>query len=90
MEGSMDDNNVDNNIPHPLFRLMMQSVMMIPDQNNNVEQRSFDEQKSNIKPCASNFIESLVDMRINEDDVENNLLLIILVISSLIFLLFLL
>ena len=52
---------------------MMQSVMMIPDQNNNVEQRSFNEQKSKIKPCASNFIESLEDMTINEDDIKNNL-----------------
>ena len=31
------ENNLENNIPHPLFRLMMQSVMMIPDQNNNVD-----------------------------------------------------
>ena len=73
MEGSMDDNNVDNNIPHPLFRLMMQSVMMIPEQDNNVEQRSFNEQKTKIKPCTSNFIESLEDMIINEDDIKNNL-----------------
>ena len=73
MEGSMDNNDVDNNIPHPLFRLMMQSVMMIPDQNNDVEQRSFDEHKSKIKPCASNFIESLDDMSINEEDIKNNL-----------------
>ena len=67
------ENNLENNIPHPLFRLMMQSVMTIPDQNNNVEQRSFNEQKSKIKPCASNFIESLEDMTINEDDIKNNL-----------------
>ena len=67
------ENNMENTIPHPLFRLMMQSVMMIPEQDNNVEQRSFDEQKSKIKPCASNFIESLEDMTINEDDIKNNL-----------------
>jgi len=67
------ESNIEYNIPHPLFRLMMQSIMMIPDQNNDIEQQSFNEQKYNIKPCASNFIESLEDMTINEDDIKNNL-----------------
>lgn len=63
--------NNDTSRPHPLFRLMMQSVMMIPSQN--IEQISFERQKTRDSPCTQEFIDSLETLRINEEDIENKL-----------------
>ena len=63
--------NDDTPRPHPLFRLMMQSVMMIPSQN--IEQISFEEQKTRDLPCTQEFIDSLETLIINEQDVKNKL-----------------
>ena len=63
--------NQDTPRPHPLFRLMMQSVMMIPSQS--IEQISFDRQKVRDSPCTQEFIDSLETLTINEEDVKNKL-----------------
>ena len=63
--------NDDTPRPHPLFRLMMQSVMMIPSQN--IEQISFDRHKVRDSPCTQEFIDSLDTLTINEQDVKNKL-----------------
>jgi len=63
--------NDDTPRPHPLFRLMMQSVMMIPSQN--IEQISFDRQKVRDSPCTQEFIDSLETLTVNEEDVKNKL-----------------
>ena len=63
--------NEDTPRPHPLFRLMMQSVMMIPSQN--IEQISFEEQKTRDSPCTQEFIGSLETLTITEEDVKNKL-----------------
>ena len=63
--------NEDTIRPHPLFRLMMQSVTMIPSQN--IEQISFDRQKIRDLPCTQEFIDSLETLTINEEDVKNKL-----------------
>ena len=66
--------NDDTPRPHPLFRLMMQSVMMIP--SHNIEQLSFDRQKVRDSPCTQEFIDSLETLTINEEDVKNKLCII--------------
>ena len=63
--------NDDTSRPHPLFRLMMQSVMMIP--SRNIEQISFENQKTRDSPCTQEFIDSLETLTINEEDVKNKL-----------------
>ena len=63
--------NDDTSRPHPLFRLMMQSVMMIP--SHNIEQLSFDRQKVRDSPCTQEFIDSLETLTINEENVKNKL-----------------
>ena len=63
--------NDDTPRPHPLFRLMMQSVMMIPSQN--IEQISFENQKIRDSPCTQEFIDSLETLTVNEGDVKNKL-----------------
>jgi len=63
--------NDDTPRPHPLVRLMMQSVMMIPSQN--VEQISFETQKVSESPCTQEFIDSLETFTINDEDIENKL-----------------
>ena len=63
--------NDDTPRPHPLFRLMMRSVMMIP--SHNIEQISFEEQKIRDTPCTKEFIDSLKTLIITEQDVKNKL-----------------
>ena len=49
--------NDDELINHPLFRLIMQSVQMIPQQND-ILQTTFDEQKVENKPTCNTFVEN--------------------------------
>jgi len=58
---------------HPIFRLMMRSVQMIPPQNEDILQTTFDEQKVVNKPTCNKFIENLKELYVNEVDVENGL-----------------
>jgi hypothetical protein len=67
--------NENNNefVNHPIFRLMMRSVQMIPQQNEDILQTTFDEQKVVNKPTCNKFIENLKELYVNEVDVENGL-----------------
>ena len=67
--------NIRNNefVNHPIFRLMMRSVQMIPPQNEDILQTTFDEQKVVNKPTCNKFIENLKELYVNEVDVENGL-----------------
>ena len=67
--------NMENNefANHPIFRLMMRSVQMIPPQNEDILQTTFDEQKVVNKPTCNKFIENLKELYVNEVDVENGL-----------------
>ena len=65
--------NDDEIVNHPLFRLIMQSVQMIPVQGNDILQTTFDEQKVENKPTCNEFIESLNELYVTEEDVENKL-----------------
>ena len=67
--------NMENNefANHPIFRLMMRSVQMIPLQNEDILQTTFDEQKVVNKPTCNKFIENLKELYVNEVDVENGL-----------------
>jgi len=60
---------------HPLFRLMMQSINMIPQQgmSDNILQRTFEEQQRKETPCCNKFIEELEEMEITQEDVDNKL-----------------
>jgi len=73
---------INNNIQtHPLLRLMMQSINMIPAQDGNPQQgmpddilqRTFEEQQPKEKPCCNKFIEELQEMEITQEDVDNKL-----------------
>ena len=67
----MESENNDTPRPHPLLRLIMESVLTIPPQS--IEQISFDRQKVCDSPCTQEFIHSLETLTINEEDVENKL-----------------
>ena len=72
----MDDENTlidDEIVNHPLFRLIIQSIQMIPQQNDDILQTTFDEQKVENKPTCNKFIESLNELYITEEDIENKL-----------------
>ena len=64
--------NDDELINHPLFRLIMQSVQMIPQQND-ILQTTFDEQKVENKPTCNTFVESLNELYVTDVDVKNGL-----------------
>ena len=74
---------INNNIQtHPLLRLMMQSINMIPAQDGmmnlhgvpgDILQRTFEEQQPKEKPCCNKFIEELQEMEITQEDVDNKL-----------------
>ena len=57
---------------HPIIRLMMRSIQMIPN-NNDILQSTFDEQPIKYTPTCNKFIENLNEMYITEEDVENGL-----------------
>ena len=69
-ENTMNDDELVN---HPLFRLIMQSVQMIPQQNDDILQTTFDEQKVENKPTCNTFVESLNELYVTDVDVENGL-----------------
>ena len=58
---------------HPIIRLMMRSIQMIPTNENDILQSTFDEQTINSIPTCNKFIENLNEMYITEEDVENGL-----------------
>ena len=65
--------NDDELVNHPLFRLIMQSVQMIPQQNDDILQTTFDEQKVENKPTCNTFVENLNELYVTKVDVENGL-----------------
>jgi hypothetical protein len=81
------DTELNNIQTHPLFRLMMQSINMIPQQGmmnpqgvmnpqglpGDILQRTFEEQQQKEKPCCNKFIEELQKMEIIQEDVDNKL-----------------
>ena len=69
-ENTMNDDELVN---HPLFRLIMQSVQMIPQQNDDILQTTFDEQKVENKPTCNTFVENLNELYVTKVDVENGL-----------------
>ena len=73
----MEANNRDNDEDfqnHPLIRLMMRSIQMIPTQNeNDILQTTFDEQSLKTIPTCNKFVDGLNEMYITQEDVENGL-----------------
>ena len=73
----MEVNNTENDEDlqnHPLIRLMMRSIQMIPTQNeDDILQTTFDEQSVKTIPTCNKFVEGLEEMYITEEDVENGL-----------------
>ena len=73
----MEVNNTDNDEDlqnHPLIRLMMRSIQMIPVQNeNDILQTTFDEQSVKTIPTCNKFVDGLEKMYITEEDVDNGL-----------------
>ena len=59
---------------HPLIRLMMRSIQMIPVQNeDDILQTTFDEQTVKTIPTCNKFVNGLEEMYITEEDVDNGL-----------------
>lgn len=78
MDANNNDNedlqNNDNLQNHPLIRLMMRSIQMIPVQNeNDILQTTFDEQTVKTIPTCNKFVEGLEEMYITEEDIDNGL-----------------
>lgn len=73
----MEANNTDNDEDlqnHPLIRLMMRSIQMIPVQNeDDILQTTFDEQTVKTIPTCNKFVDGLNEMYITEEDVKNGL-----------------
>ena len=72
----MEANNTDNEDlqNHPLIRLMMRSIQMIPTQNeNDILQTTFDEQTVKSIPTCNKFVDGLEEMYITQEDVDNGL-----------------
>ena len=78
MEANNTDNedlqNDDNLQNHPLIRLMMRSIQMIPTQNeDDILQTTFDEQNVKTIPTCNKFVDGLNEMYITEEDIDNGL-----------------
>lgn len=82
MEANNSDNdNIENDLQnddnlqnHPLIRLMMRSIQMIPVQNeNDILQTTFDEQTVKSIPTCNKFVDGLEEMYITQEDVDNGL-----------------
>ena len=73
----MEVNNAENDEDlqnHPLIRLMMRSIQMIPVQNeNDILQTTFDEQSVKTIPTCNKFVDGLEKMYITQEDVDNGL-----------------
>lgn len=70
-----ENDNIENDLQnHPLIRLMMRSIQMIPVQNeNDILQTTFDEQTVKTIPTCNKFVDGLEEMYITVEDVENGL-----------------
>ena len=55
----------DINTEHPLFRLIIQSMLVVP----NIEQVSFDQHNPLKYPCTQEFIDSLEEIDITDKDI---------------------
>lgn len=55
----------DINTEHPLFRLIIQSMLVVP----NIEQVSFDGHNPLNYPCTQEFIDSLEEIEITDKDI---------------------
>ena len=79
MEANNTDNdedlqNNDNLQNHPLIRLMMRSIQMIPVQNeDDILQTTFDEQTVKSIPTCNKFVNGLEELYITQEDVDNGL-----------------
>lgn len=76
MEANNNDNdNIENDLQnHPLIRLMMRSIQMIPVQNeNDILQTTFDEQSVKTIPTCNKFVDGLEEMYITKEDIDNGL-----------------
>lgn len=58
---------------HPLLRLFMQSLLEIPNNEEEILERSFQEQKSISTPCSIDFINKLEELDITEENIKDNL-----------------
>ena len=58
---------------HPLLRLFMQSLLEIPNNEEDILERSFQEQKSISTPCSIDFINKLEELDITEENIKDNL-----------------
>jgi hypothetical protein len=59
---------------HPLLRLFMQSLLEIPlDNEEDILDRSFQEQRSKSTPCSIDFINKLEELDITEENIKDNL-----------------
>ena len=70
-----ENNNIENDLQnHPLIRLMMRSIQMIPTQNeDDILQTTFDEQTVKTIPTCNKFVDGLNEMYITQEDVDNGL-----------------
>ena len=70
-----ENNNIENDLQnHPLIRLMMRSIQMIPVQNeDDILQTTFDEQNVKTIPTCNKFVDGLNEMYITEEDIDNGL-----------------
>ena len=70
----MEIDNDEDLQNHPLIRLMMRSIQMIPVQNeNDILQTTFDEQSVKSTPSCNKFVDGLEEMYITQEDVDNGL-----------------
>ena len=70
-----ENNNIENDLQnHPLIRLMMRSIQMIPTQNeDDILQTTFDEQTVKSISTCNKFVDDLEEMYITQEDVDNGL-----------------
>ena len=69
-----DNDNIEDLQNHPLIRLMMRSIQMIPIQNeDDILQTTFDEQTVKTIPTCNKFVDGLEEMYITQEDVDNGL-----------------
>lgn len=74
-DNNTENDNIENDLQnHPLIRLMMRSIQMIPTQNeDDILQTTFDEQTVKTIPTCNKFVNSLEEMYITQEDVDNGL-----------------
>ena len=70
-----ENDNIENDLQnHPLIRLMMRSIQMIPAQNeDDILQTTFDEQTVKTIPTCNKFVDGLEEMYITQEDIDNGL-----------------